>query len=200
MNVVAKSVNLTIKCPEGFIPLSIVGREGRIKDRTVSLHLNQLYGGQEKYALIEIDIPVSLPGDTKEVAHASVSYVNALTQKKETSSSAANARFSEEQIDIANSANSLVQRAFEFNRNALAQEAAIEMADNGNNAEAAKNLKDSAEQLRTVAFNNGDISLLEKAKEVEEQADQIEQQGMTNKNRKGMRADSFQTMNQQKAQ
>lgn len=56
LSVVAKKVHLIIECPDGVKPLNIIGREGRIKGRIVELSLNQLYGSQEKYALIEVEI------------------------------------------------------------------------------------------------------------------------------------------------
>ncbi len=48
LSVVAKKVQLLIECPEGVRPLSIIGREGRIRGRTVELFMNRLYGSQEK--------------------------------------------------------------------------------------------------------------------------------------------------------
>jgi len=56
LSVVAKKVNIIIELPNGVKPLNIIGREGRIKGRMVELSLNQLYGSQKKYALIEVEI------------------------------------------------------------------------------------------------------------------------------------------------
>ena len=62
LNVVAKKVTVTITLPYNVQPVSIIGREGRIKGNKIELYMNQLYGGQEKYALVEVNIPKSTPG------------------------------------------------------------------------------------------------------------------------------------------
>jgi Ca-activated chloride channel homolog len=81
LSVVAKKVTITIECPDGIDPVGIIGREGRIRGRTIELYLNQLYGGQEKYALVEVRIPAGKPGESRELAMARVAYENPFTQR-----------------------------------------------------------------------------------------------------------------------
>ncbi|MCK5097147.1 MAG: VWA domain-containing protein, partial [Desulfobacteraceae bacterium] len=83
LNVVAKKVKVTISMPDGVEPLSIIGREGRIKGRTVELSMNQLYGDQEKYALIKVKIPKSSTDTIMEIAEARVRYENPFNKKTE---------------------------------------------------------------------------------------------------------------------
>ena len=56
LSVTAKKITLIVECPEGVKPLSIIGRDGRITGQRVEIFLNQLYGGQEKYALLELEV------------------------------------------------------------------------------------------------------------------------------------------------
>lgn len=197
LSVVAKKVHLIIECPDGVKPLNIIGREGRIKGGIVELSLNQLYGSQEKYALIEVEISGGKSGEKKDIAYVNVSYENPFTQKKETSSGRAYARFSDDKIKVKKSANIAVQREYNFNLNALSQEKAISLSDKGKNEEAVSELKKSAQKLREVGQEHNDEELLKRAEKMEEQADQIEKEGMTKKYRKMLRTDSYQMKNQQ---
>ena len=70
LSIVAKKVNLTIECPSGVRPIAIIGRDGRIKGQSVELYLNQLYGGQEKYALLKVEVPKAESGKEMEIAVA----------------------------------------------------------------------------------------------------------------------------------
>jgi len=197
LSVVAKKVHVIIECPGGVKPLNIIGREGRIKGRIVELSLNQLYGSQEKYALIEVEIPGGKNGEKKDIAYVNVSYENPFTQKKETSSGRAYASFSKDRIKVNKSVNVAVQREYNFNLNALSQEKAISLSDKGKNKEAVSELKKSAQKLREVGQEHNDEELLKRAEEMEVQADQVEKEGMTKKYRKILRTDSYQMKNQQ---
>ena len=54
LNVVARRVVVTVEFPVGLRPLAFVGREGAIRGQRAEFELNQLYGGQEKFALVEV--------------------------------------------------------------------------------------------------------------------------------------------------
>ena len=197
LSVVAKKVNIIIELPNGVKPLNIIGREGRIKGRMVELSLNQLYGSQEKYVLIEVEIPGGKSGEKKDIAYVNVSYENPFTQKKETSSGRVYARFSKDKIKVKKSANIAVQKEYYLNLNAISQDKAISLSDKGKKNEAVSELKKSANKLREVGQEHNDKDLLKRAEEMEVQAGQIEKEGMTKKYRKVLRTDSYQMKNQQ---
>jgi len=197
LSVVAKKVNIIIECPNGVKPLNIIGREGRIKGRIVELSLNQLYGSQEKYALIEVEIPGGKSGEKRDIAYVNVSYENPFTQKKETSSGRVYARFSKDKLKVKKSANIAVQKEYYLNLNAISQERAISLSDKGKKNEAVSELKKSADKLREVGQEYNDEELLKRAEEMEVQAGQIDKEGMTKKYRKVLRTDSYQMKNQQ---
>jgi len=200
LSVVAKEVHLFIECLDGVRPLNIIGREGRIKGRTVELSLNQLYGNQEKYALVEVEIPRGRSGEEINIALARVSYENAFTKGRETSSGQARARFSKNEIEVKKSANVGVQREYRLNLNAIAQDRAIYFADQGKKAAAVSELKKSAAKLRDLGNRHKDKKLLKEADEVEKQARQIEKEGMTKKSRKTLRTKAYQKRHQQSKQ
>lgn len=197
LNVTAQSVRLIIECPNGVMPIRIIGRDGRIRGRTVDILLNQLYGGKEKYALVEVEIPRHETGQMIDVARATVFYINPFTQKEERSTGHTSVRFSGNKEEIRKSANVNVQREYHLNLNAIAQEKAISLSDKGKKKDAVRELKQSADQLREAGTKYNDEQLLHKAEEMDNQATQIEKEGMTPKYRKSLRTNSYQMKNQQ---
>ncbi|MCP4718855.1 MAG: VWA domain-containing protein, partial [Desulfobacteraceae bacterium] len=200
LNVVAKKVRVTITLPEGVRAVNIIGREGRIRGNKIELSMNQLYGDQEKYALVEVSLPKSSPGSRMKIARAEVNYENPFSQKLEKSVGTSYARFSSDPAKVAKSTNIGVVREYQLNLNALAQEKAIELSDKGKKDAAVKELKQSASRLKQVGSLYNDSQLLEQADELEVQAEKIKDQGMTKKSRKLLRTDSFQKKNQQLSQ
>lgn len=197
LNVVAKRVHIIIEFPNGVKPLTIIGRDGRVKGSTVELFMNQLYGGQEKYALVEVEIPAGKSGENMDIARAQVSYDNPFTQKKETSYGRVKARFSKDKVKVEKSANIGVQKEYQLNLKALAEEKAIEFSDMGKGAAAVQTLKKVAEQLKSFGMKYNDQDLVEEAAEMEQQAEMIGREGMTKKKRKELRTKSYQMMHQQ---
>lgn len=199
LGVVAKKVKLIIACPHGIEPIRIIGREGRIRGQAVEVSMNQLYGGQSKYVLVEMKVPQGAPGRKVHLATARISYENPLTLQKESAMGQAEARYSDKKEEVLKSQNTDVRKEYVLNQNALAQDAAIALADQGRNKEAANELNNSAQKLRKVGRQQNDKELMRKADEMEHQAQQIEQSGMDKRARKNFRTDSFQTRQQQKA-
>ena len=197
LSVVAKKVSIIIECPDGVKPMTIIGREGRIRGRTVELSMNQLYGGQEKYVLVEVEIPGGRAGEEMEIASARVSYRDPFTRQTEISSGRASVRFSEDRSEVHRSVNLGVQRDYHLNLNAMAQEKAISLSDKGKKKAAVMELKESVRQLKDIGQKYGDAQLLGKAEEMEVQAEQIDKEGMTPKSRKILRTRSYQLKNQQ---
>ena len=200
LNVVAKKVRVTISMPEGVEPVAIIGREGRIKGKTIELSMNQLYGEQEKYALVKVKIPKSKTNTTMEIAKAKVSYEDPFSKKTEVVYGKSIAKFSKDSKVVKKSTNVKVVRDYYRNLNAMEQEKAISLSDKGKKKEAVQALKASAVQMKSIAQEYNDEVLLEEAEDMEKQAGTIETEGMNKKMRKVLRTKSYQMKNQQKAE
>ncbi len=198
LSVVAKKVALVIECPEGVRPVSVVGREGRIRGQTVELTLNQLYGGQEKYVLVEVEVPAGKHGTSREIASARVTYDNPFTSARESSGGAVRGSYSRERKEVDESANAPVQKAYVININAVAQNEAIALADDGKREEAAKKLEQAGDKLKEAGALLRDRELEKKGEEARQQAKEIGDRGMDSKTRKSLRSDSYQEIYQQK--
>jgi Ca-activated chloride channel family protein len=81
--VVAQDVRVTVRCGDGIRPIRVPGREADIVGQTVSLNLNQLYSGQMKYLVIEVELPARHSGEGLRVADVDLSYANMTTKAAE---------------------------------------------------------------------------------------------------------------------
>ena len=197
LNVVAKKIKVIITLSGDVVAVGIIGREGRITGNRIELSMNQLYGGQEKYALVEVQLPASTPGSNREIARADIYYDNPFSRTQEQSTDISRVRFSNNPQKVAASTNIDVVREYQLNLNALAQEKAIELSDKGEKKAAVAELKKSAVKLKEVGARYEDEILLEEADAIEDQARRIETEGMSKKSRKVLRTQSFQMKNQQ---
>lgn len=78
--VVAQEVTVKVHVPAGVRPVRVLGREAEIRGQTTIVALNQLYARQERYFLLEVELPAGVTGVSRELATVEVSYANMLTK------------------------------------------------------------------------------------------------------------------------
>ena len=198
LSVVARKVIIEIEVKDGARPVRIIGREGRIRDNKVEITLNQLYGGQEKYALIETRVPATAKDKTRTVAVARIRYENVITEEKAKAESQADAKFSDDEEVIRKNVNADVQRELYYNRIAITKDQAVELMDAGRKKEAVEALRRVQQEAEEAASMYGIEGLAPAAAEVGADAEQLEQRGMSKSDRKSFRTDSYQIRSQQK--
>lgn len=94
LSVVAQEVVVEIECQEGIRPIRILDREGDIEGQKVTVRLPQIYSNQEKYVLLEVEVPAREEGTTLPIAGVAVAYKNMETRTSERLTSSVDARFS----------------------------------------------------------------------------------------------------------
>lgn len=199
LNVVAQRVVIEIDFPAGVRPLRFVGREGAVRGQRAELALNQLYGGQEKFALVEVEVEPTAAGAEREIARATVSYEDALTQRHATLSASRRVRFSRDESVVVASADHKVQAAYAENVLAAAKDEAIALADAGRRDEAAAVIRQRAAELKELGATYGNTAVAAAAPAAAAEADQLEREGLSNAKRKSYRAEIQQVTNQQSA-
>ncbi len=197
LNVVARRVVVEVEFPEGVRPLGFIGREGVINGRKAEVVLNQIYGGQEKFALIEVEVPAKDEGVNLELATARVTYDDALKNKSATSHARSAVTFSKRQEAVVSSANLKVQNDYAANVLAMTKDRAVELVDARKPAAAAAALRAKAVEMNSMALTYKNGELAELAKKQEAEADRLEREGLSNQERKRYRAENTQTTSQQ---
>lgn len=197
LNVIARRVVIEIDFPEGVRPVHFVGREGAIRGQRAELTLNQLYGGQEKFALIEVEVSPEEAGSEREIARARVSYEDALTQRSASVSMQRNVRFSAERKAVVASADHKVQADYATNLLAVAKDEAIVLVDSGKKQEAAALLRQRSEELKELGKVYSNLAVQDSAAAAAPEAARLERDGLDNAQRKAYRTDAQQVKNQQ---
>jgi Ca-activated chloride channel family protein len=197
LSVVARRVVIEIEFPSSVRPLGFIGREGTIRGQRAELTLNQLYGGQEKFALVEVEVSPTEPGAELEIARARVSYEDALSQRSTTLSAKRNVVFSKSRTAVIESADHRVQADWAQNRIAVAKDQAIALVDAGRRDEAAKVVRQSTLELRAVSETYRNAAVADVAAAAAPAVSKLERDGLSNAERKAYRAEVQQTYNQQ---
>jgi Ca-activated chloride channel family protein len=197
LNVVARRVIIEIEFPSSVRPLKLIGRDGIIRGQRAELSLNQLYGGQEKFALVEVEVSPSKPGVELEIARARVSYENAITQRPTTVTAGRNVQFSASQAAVIRSADHQVQADYAVNVLAVAKDEAVALVDSNRRDEAAAILRKRALELSAMGEKYRNQAVKAVAAPVAPEADRVEREGLGNAERKIYRAESAQTRSQQ---
>lgn len=196
-SVVARDVDLKITCSQGIKPLRILGREGEIKGQEVSLNLNQVYSNQEKYFLIEVEVPELVPNIARSVADVAVRYQNLQTAKPAVLTAATTVKGTASQVEQEKNRVKAVVEAVAVQKNVEAGEEAIRLRDEGKLKEAKEVLEKSAAGLSALAKDLDSEALDDLSAAATENADKIEDEEVWQEQRKAMRSEQYSAANQQ---
>lgn len=197
LDVVARRLIVEVDFPEGIRPRRVLGREGRIDQNRVTLELNQLYGGQDRYAFVEVELPPTRPSPRPSpLGQARLRYLdeNAAARSAEAS---VTARFSPRPDEVLASANHQVQTDHAELLLAQTRDEALALADAGRHDEASLRLRTVSSSLRETSARYNNTALGAMAPSAARDADRF-QAGLSNEARKTYRAEVNHVVTQQR--
>lgn len=197
MNVVARELLVEVRFPVGITPLRVIGREGHVEAQRVEVRMNQLYGGREQFALIEVRVQSGRSAESRELARAELSYQAEVGAPRVRFSDDVQVTFTRDQEVVRERANRQVQTDYSLNRLAEVKEKVIELNDQGREDEARHELESLAASQRELSVSYANAAVGALAEKVEAEAEQLRVHGMDNATRKSYRADSLQISRQQ---
>ena len=201
-SVVAQEVELTIRLKHGIRPLRILGREGEIANDVVRLRMNQLYSQQEKYVVVEVEVPAGRAGERLDLAAMDVTYLNMQTRNQDKLSRSVAVSFSNSEDAVAKATDrKAMVSAVEQVANSMSKEA-VALRDQGKAEEAKKLMEKNASYLsknRQELGKDGETLRTIEA-DTKKQAESIDSRSgeSWNLQRKGMREFQYKIDNQQK--
>jgi len=196
-SVVSQEVNVTIIGVDGVRPLRVLGREAFIKASKVLVKLNQLYSNQEKYVLLELEVPPIKANQDRVIAGVAVIYRNMDTDVMERLSCVLSATFTDSQQLVKEKTNPMVMTALIEQLAVEKNKRAVELRDQGFVTEAQKVLLDNATHLAEEAAKY-DSKSLEKLSDINrDDAKNLDEKNWK-KQRKSMRQQQYKLKNQQK--
>lgn len=74
LSVVAQDLRVVVNCAEGVRPVRVLGRDADIRSGRVEVTMNQLRAGQEKYMLLEVELPAGRADTDQVVADIEANY------------------------------------------------------------------------------------------------------------------------------
>lgn len=201
LTVVANQFNIIIRCADSIRPIRVLGRQAQIIGQEVHINLNQLSSNQEKYVMLEVEVPPGVAGETKNLASVDVSYLDLKARKRDSLQKSVSVNFSKEREKVKRAVNQpVMDSAAEQVVNEISKEA-VELRDQGKKEAAKDYLQKNFESLKGVLGSSGAASsprveALEE--EVRQDADELDDNKNWNAKRKSMRQRQFKYDNQQK--
>ncbi len=146
-SVVAQRIRIEILCDPGVRPVRVLGREPIIAGQKVSLDLNQIYSQEEKYLILEVEVPDGTNGLTRDLARVEVTYDNLATREPEHVNQTVAVKFSDNPVEVENSVNKKVMISTVTQIATCNSAWAIQLRDKGNIKEAKQALLDNGAYL-----------------------------------------------------
>jgi Ca-activated chloride channel homolog len=148
---VGGDVDIDIECPDGFEPTRVLGREAHIAGRKVSLKLNQIYGRQEKYVVVELKVDDARAHGSVDAAKVAVTYTDLASKQRAVMSGKAGLRFSRSEAEVKAGVNNDVVAAVTRQIATERNEEAVALRDKGKVEEARRVLRENADYLNRQA-------------------------------------------------
>ena len=198
LTVVAQEVKTTIRCAEGVRPVRMLGREADIAGQNISFTLNQLYGGQTKYAIVEVEVPGQAATSSLQLATASVSCMSIASKTTETMQSTVLASFTDSPQEVDEKTNADVMVAAVYQIGAERNIMAMRLRDEGKIDEARQTLETNVFYLQenAIRWNSDRLRLYGSSNAFAKDNLNFEQYVPQ---RKRMQEEQYQIQNQQKA-
>ncbi len=195
--VIARSLVVELDFNPGVRPLRFIGREGRITKNHAEIELSQLSMGQEKFALIEVEVPAGTLNDQRQIVEARARFQNLGDKKQVSLSASGRIRFSSDFAEVKTHSNAKIQAEYASNLLAVTRDEAIALADADRKEEAAAKMKESASLLSSLGKLYDNSFLSRSAATANKESLEIATKGIPNATRKAYRADNNQVTNQQ---
>ncbi|TDJ49569.1 MAG: VWA domain-containing protein [Nitrospina sp.] len=201
LTVVANQLTIIIKCANTIRPIRVLGRSAQIIGQNVHVNLNQLSSNQEKFVILEVEIPAGVAGETRDLASVDVSYLDLRAKVTDSLHGSVSVNFSKKREDVVKSVNQpVMDSAAEQVLNQVSKEAVV-LRDAGK-LEAAKDyLRRNIDSLKKSMSSSGAASsprFEALAEEVYQDADELGDNKKWNEKRKSMRQRQFKYDHQQK--
>ena len=150
LEITARKVRVTLRCPEGVRPLRIVGREGKQDGDSLEAFIDNVYGG-EKYALFEVELPEKEAGFVLHAADLELEYADAATGTLVRKQASVSVSYTEDPSEAEKSRNGDIVSQAVIARNAEIREEAVRLADEGKAGDAAKLLEQRGKEIQAIA-------------------------------------------------
>ena len=148
LSVVAQDVRCVVTLPEGNRPVRALNMDVDINGQEVTFGWNQIYSGHERFVMLEVEVPATEDGRTRELATATLCYTNMETKNVDNLSARADVRFSASESQVRDAISKSVMEDYVELIGNIENRRAMELRDRG----------DIEGARRAFLYNSGFIS------------------------------------------
>lgn len=195
-SVVARDATVVIETKPGVRLVRVLGREAQIHGQRVEVKLDQVYGQQEKFLILELEVAADFDLTQQELAKVTTTYYDLHTQKSRTKSQMVRISRSPDQAKTQGSVNNAVMASALELVVLENSDQAVKLRDAGRSDDAKKLLEENASRSAQAAKQYQSPALNSLAKELSANAKKLDG-AEWNKTRKSMANDKFTRENQQ---
>ena len=196
LSVVAQEIVIEVNTNKGIRPIRVLNGDAEIDGHRTIVKMNQLCSEQEKYILLEVEVPPGKVNQPRELAQVAVSYANMETKATDRLSSTLSVNFTESSAEVEKKTDVKASRVCVLQRANLANEKATQLRDQGDLKKAKQVLEDNARYLAENAAKLKCDTLKLRAEQNVSQAKHLDGSNWA-ANRKQMRRLQYQDATQQ---
>lgn len=202
LSVVAQDVEIEIECADGIKPLRLLGRPATISGNRVTTRIGQLLSAQEKYVVLEVEVPPGVDGKQQQLADVQVAYLNLDSSRRDSLGDQVNIAYAADKRAVVSNTNASVQvESLKLQANEVSKQA-VQLRDAGRVSEARELLSKQAAAFGSVALPPSAApaqiqALEEAAAEYEADAESFADDQAWKRERKVQRAKQYQKDRQQ---
>lgn len=149
LSVAARDIDIIIECKLGFKPIRILGRDGKIDGNRITLKMNQLQSENERYVVVELEVPEGNSAGAADIADVRVDYVDLDKDGKRVQAEARpRVRFSADAKEIEGGLNKTVMSQVAAQIATERSEEAVALRDKGDIDGARRVLEDNAAYIK----------------------------------------------------
>ncbi len=193
VSVVAQGVRIHIRCANNVRPVRVLGRTAQIAGQEVHASMNQLFRGQTRSLLLEVEIDPGANGRVRPVADVEVDYRNLLTAENRTLRSSASVTATSSHAAVERRENRDVMVEVVRQTGAERNLAATALRDKGKVKEARLAFESNAAYLRSNAVTLKDENLREEAASNARASESVEDDALWKRERKVQQEGQYKT-------
>jgi len=173
-SVVARDVDVRIRCGRGVRPTRVLGRPADIVGATVTAPFAKIYARRQHYFVLELEVEPGAGGTERRLADVQVKFHDLLRNQNDLRAQPVLAQFSARPTEVEARANPAILAELRIIDDTAATESARQMLKSGNSRAARQILEQNAAQLEETMRATHDRRLEDRARRSREQARRVD--------------------------
>lgn len=173
-NVVARDVDVRVRCPSGVRPVRVLGRPADVVGNTVIAPFAKVYARRQHYFVVELEVDPGAAGSARQLAEVEVTFRDLLRDVADRHTRVATAHFTGRSAEVESRANPAIIAELRLIDDNLADQQALALLKRGDAPAARAILEKSAASLEETFRATRDARLRGRIARAREKARKVE--------------------------